>query len=52
MCVEAKMAKPPFLSIERNTKPLDLIHSEISNLKFVQIRGGKRFITFIDDCTR
>ena len=53
VCVEAKMAKPPFHSIERNTEPLDLIHSDIYDLKFVQTREGKRyFITFIDDCTR
>ena len=44
------MAKPPFLSIEMNTKPLDLIHSDICDLKFVQTSGEKRyFITFIDD---
>ena len=53
VCVEAKMAKPPFHSIERNTEPLDLIHSDICDLKFVQTIGRKRyFITFIDDCTR
>ena len=53
VCVEAKMAKPPFHSIERNIEPLDLIHSDICDLNFVQTRGGKRyFITFIDDCTR
>ena len=53
VCVETKMAKPPFHSIERNTEPLDLIHSDICDLNFVQTRGGKRyFITFIDDCTR
>ena len=53
VCVEAKMAKPPFHSIQRNTEPLDLIHSDICDLKFIQTRGGKRyFITFIDDYTR
>ncbi|BBN69916.1 transposable element gene [Prunus dulcis] len=36
-----------------DTKPLDLIHSDICDLKFVQTRGGKKyFISFIDDCTR
>ncbi|RVW39323.1 Retrovirus-related Pol polyprotein from transposon TNT 1-94 [Vitis vinifera] len=33
VCVEAKMAKPPFHSIERNTEPLELIHSDICDLK-------------------
>ena len=32
-------------------KPLELIHSDICDLKFVQTRGVKKyFITFIDDC--
>jgi transposase InsO family protein len=53
ICVEAKMAKLPFPSVERNTAPLDLIHTDVCDLKFVQTRGGKKyFITFIDDCTR
>ena len=53
ICVESKMTRPPFNSIDRITKPLDLIHSDICDLKFVQIRGGKKyFITFVDDCTR
>ena len=52
-CVESKLTKVHFHSVERSTEPLDLIHSDICDLKFVQTRGGKRyFITFIDDCTR
>ena len=52
-CVESKLKKVPFHSIERSTEPLDLIHSDTCDLKFVQTRGGKKyFITFIDDCTR
>lgn len=52
-CVEAKLTKAPFQSIERNTEPLELIHSDICDLKFLQTRGGKKyFITFIDDATR
>ena len=47
------MTKAPFHSIDRITKPLELIHSDICDLKFVQTRGGKKyFITFIDDCTK
>jgi transposase InsO family protein len=53
ICVEAKMAKLPFKSVERSTTPLELIHTDVCDLKFVQTRGGKKyFITFIDDCTR
>lgn len=47
------MARLPFHYVERSTEPLDLIHTDICVLKFVQTRGGnKYFITFIDDCTR
>ena len=52
-CVEAKMTRKPFHSIERETKPLDLIHIDVGDLKFVQTGDDKKyFITFIDDCTK
>jgi hypothetical protein len=52
-CVEAKSAKSSFRSIERSTEPLELIHTDVCDLKYIQTRGGKKyFITFIDDCTR
>ena len=52
-CVEAKIAKASFKSIERSTEPLDLIHSNVSDMKSIQTRGGRKyFITFIDDCTK
>ena len=52
-CVEAKLTRSSFQSVERNTEPLDLIHSDICDLKFVQTRGGnKYFINFIDDSTK
>ena len=52
-CVEAKLTKTSFQTVERNTEPLDLIHSDVCDLKFVQTRGGnKYFITFIDDSTK
>ena len=52
-CVEAKMTRSSFQTIERNTKPLDMIHSDICDLKFAQTRGGnKYFITFVDDSTK
>lgn len=33
--------------------PLELIHGDICNLKFVQTKCGKKyFITIIDDCEK
>ena len=47
------MTKHLFRSTKRITKPLELIYSDVCDLKFVQTRGEKKyFITFIDDCTR
>ena len=52
ICVEAKLTKAPFKSVERKTERLELIHTDVCNLKFVQTRGSKKyFIAFIDDCT-
>ena len=51
--VKAKMARASFKSIERSIEPLELIHSNVCDMKVAQTRGGKKyFITFIDDCTR
>lgn len=39
--------------INRSNEPLDLIHYNICDLKFMQTTSDKRyFITFINDCTR
>ena len=52
-CVEAKLTRSSFQSVEKNTKPLDLIHSDICDLKFIQTKGGnKYFITFVNDNTK
>ena len=52
-CVEAKLTRSFFQSVERHTDSLDLIHRDICDLKFVQIRGGnKYFISFVDDSTK
>ena len=52
-CVEAKLTRSSFKTVERNNEPLDLIHSDICDLKSSQSRdGNKYFITFIDDSTR
>ena len=51
--VEAKSTKTSFHTVERSKQPLELIHSDVCDLKFVQMRGGnKYFITFIDDSTK
>ena len=51
--MEAKLTRTPFHSIEISSDPLELIHSDVCDLKFVQTRGGRKyFVTFIDDCTR
>ena len=52
-CVEAKLTRSSFQSVKRHTEPLDLIHSDICDLKLVQTRGGnKYFIIFVDDSTK
>ena len=52
-CVETKLTRSSFQNIERHTEPLDLIHSDICDLKLVQTRGGnKYFITSVDDSTK
>ena len=43
-CVEEKLTKSSFQSIERHAEPLNLIHSDICDLKFVQTRGGNKFL--------
>ena len=53
ICVESKLTRTSFQSIERSSEPLELIHSDIYDLKCIQTRGGKKyFLTLIDDCTR
>ncbi|KAK1422305.1 hypothetical protein QVD17_25324 [Tagetes erecta] len=52
-CVESKLTRSSFKSVERITEPLDLIHTDVCDLKSVPTRGGnKYFITFIDDSTK
>ena len=52
-CVEVKLTRSSFQSVERHTKPLDFIHNDICDLKLVQTRGGnKYFITFVDNSTK
>ena len=52
-CIEAKLTRSSFQSVERYIESLDLIHSDIFDLKFGQSRGGnKYFITFVGDNTK
>ena len=41
ICVESKLTRASFHNIKRSTEPLELIHSDTSDLKYVQTRGGK-----------
>ena len=53
VCVEAKMNRRSFHSIEQNSEPLELVHSDVCDMNIVQIRGStKYFVTFSDDNTR
>ena len=48
-----KIKKIFILNNLRSSEPLNLIHSDISDLKFLQTRVEKKYyITFIDDCIR
>ena len=52
-CVEAKMHRTSFHSVERSSEPLELVHTNVCDMNIVQTRGGKKyFVTFIDDSTR
>ncbi|GKA18023.1 retrovirus-related pol polyprotein from transposon TNT 1-94 [Tanacetum coccineum] len=52
-CVEAKLTRSSFKSVEQKTEPLDMIHTDICDLKSLHTKGGnKYFITFSDDCTK
>ena len=47
------MTRKYFQNILRNSEPLNLIHNDICDFKFIQTRADKKyFITFIDDSTR
>ena len=53
ICVESKFARKPFKSIERSSELLELVHTDLCDLKMTLTRGGKKyFITFIDDYSR
>ena len=46
-CVEAKFTKNSFHSIDQNTEPLGLIHSDLCDLKFMPTRGEKSILLLL-----
>jgi hypothetical protein len=54
VCFESKQTRKPHKTAEaRNLAPLELVHSDLSEMNGVLTKGGKRyFMTSIDDSTR
>ena len=53
ICATSKLTRKTCGSITRETKLLELSHSDLGNLKQTMTRGGKKFyVTFIDDDSR
>ena len=53
ICATSKLTKKTCNSVTRETKLLELIHSDLGDLKQTMTRGGKKFyVTFIDDYSR
>ena len=53
ICATSKLTKKTCSSVTRETKLLELIHSDLGDLKQTMTRGGKKFyVTFIDDYSR
>ena len=44
ICGELKFTKPYFQIIKRSNEPLNLINSDIDDLKFVQTKSRKKYI--------
>ena len=53
ICATSKLTRKTCGSVTRETKLLELIHSDLGDLKQNMTRGGKKFyVTFIDDYSR
>ena len=51
--MKSKYAEHSYKSVERNSNPLELIYTDICDMKSTPSRGGKMYlITFIDNCIR
>ena len=44
MCVETKITKKSWVTIQRETELLNLIHTNLSDLKQIMTRGGKNIM--------
>ncbi|GJR86337.1 zinc finger, CCHC-type containing protein [Tanacetum coccineum] len=52
-CMPNKINKKPFQNVKRETKVLELIHSDLCDLHATPSLGNKKyFVTFIDDASR
>ncbi|GJW01623.1 zinc finger, CCHC-type containing protein [Tanacetum coccineum] len=52
-CMLTKITKKPFQNVKRETKVLELIHSDLCDLHATPSLGNKKyFVTFIDDASR
>ena len=52
-CMLTKITKKPFQDVKRETKVLELIHSDLCDLHATPSLGNKKyFVTFIDDASR
>nr|GEX07347.1 zinc finger, CCHC-type [Tanacetum cinerariifolium] len=52
-CMMIKITKNPFQNVKRETKILELIHSDLCDLHATSSLGNKKyFVTFIDDALR
>ena len=53
ICIESKSTKKSCHTVQRETDLLNLIHTDLGDLKQTITRGGKKYyVTFIDDCSR
>ena len=53
ICVTSMLTRKTCGSVTRETKLLELIHSDLGDLKQTMTRGGKKFyVTFIDDYSK
>ena len=51
--MESKYAENSYKSVERNSNLLELIYTDICDMKSTSSHGGKMYlITFIDNCIR
>ena len=53
ICATSKLTRKTCVSLSRETKLLELIHSDLGDLRQTMTRGGKKFyVSFIDDYSR